>query len=212
MKQDWKKDEKLIYLPKNNPTQLQIPPMNYFIVSGQGNPNDDFFVEYISVLYSLSYAIKMSPKQDIAPDNYCEYKVYPLEAVWDIADESKWMEGAPLDKDNLKFDLMIRQPSFVDEAFATEILTRTMTKKPHPLLEKVRFEKVEEGLCVQMLHLGSYDNEAASFAKMSEYSKSQNLKRIDHTHREIYLSDPRRSAPEKLKTVLRFQVEAMVKY
>ena len=150
----------------------------------------------------------MSHSKGIAPANYFEYAVYPLEGVWNIADESIWIEGAALDKENLKFMLMIRQPDFVDESFATEILLFTKKKKPHPLLEKVLFESIVEGLCVQMLHLGSYDSEPASFAKMTDFTASQNLKRIGHTHREIYLSDPRRSVSEKLKTVLRFRVES----
>ncbi len=102
---------------------------------------------------------------------------------------------------------MIRQPDFVAIDFANEALERTKKKKPHDLLNKVRFETMEEGPCVQMLHAGSYDSEPDSFKKMEEFAHTKNLKRISLIHREIYLSDARKVAPEKLRTVLRFQVE-----
>ena len=101
---------------------------------------------------------------------------------------------------------MIRQPDFVTEDLAYDTLERTKIKKPHLLLEKVKFETIEEGSCVQMLHIGSYDSEPDSFKIMEEFAKSLNLSRTSHQHREIYLSDPRKVPPEKLKTVLRFKV------
>ncbi len=100
----------------------------------------------------------------------------------------------------------MRQPDFVSAGFALETIVRTKKKKPHELLEKVKFETIEDGLCVQMLHEGSYDSEPASFMKMKEFADAKNLVRISHTHREIYLSDARKVAAEKLKTVLRFMV------
>jgi hypothetical protein len=102
---------------------------------------------------------------------------------------------------------MIRQPDFVMIDFAKEALEKTKKKKPHDLLNKVEFETIEEGPCIQMLHTGSYDSEPESFKKMEEFAHAKNLKRISHSHREIYLSDARKVAPEKLRTVLRFQVE-----
>jgi len=207
MKHDWKKHDKQFYQPKNKPETIAVPKFNFITIEGKGNPNDVFFAEYIAVLYSLSYAVKMSPKQGFAPQNYEEYTVFPLEGVWDIDDDAKNNFNRTLDKNALVFKLMMRQPDFVTAEFAHEALERTKKKKPHPLLEKVKFETIEDGLCIQMLHEGSYDSEPASFLKMQEFADANQLKRIGHNHREIYLSDARKVAPEKLKTVLRFWVE-----
>jgi len=207
MKHDWKKNDKQIYLPKNKPETILVPKFKFFTIEGKGNPNEDFFAEYISVLYSLSYGIKMSPKQGFAPKDYEEYTVFPLEGVWDIDEEAKKNFSGTLDKNALIFKLMMRQPDFVTSDFALETIERIQKKKPHELLSKVKFETIEDGLCVQMLHEGSYENEPDSFRKMQEFADANNLKRISHIHREIYLSDARKTDPDKLKTVLRFKVE-----
>jgi len=157
-------------------------------------------------LYSLSYAIKMSTKQGFAPENYEEYTVFPLEGVWDIDEEAKKNYNGTLDKNALVFKLMMRQPDFVTAGFAIETIERTKKKKPHPLLDKVKFDTIEDGLCVQMLHEGSYDSEPASFLKMKEFADGKKLERIGQSHREIYLSDARKVPADKLKTVLRFMV------
>jgi len=206
MKKDWKKEEKNYYFPKNTPKKVTIPPMNYFSIKGEGNPNDVFFADYIGVLYSLSYAVKMSPKSGNTPVGYYEYSVYPLEGIWDLTEEAKQKPMETLDKDALVFNLMIRQPEFVTADFASEIIDRTKKKKPHPLLEKVKFETIEDGTCIQMLHLGSYDNEPQSFASMEAFCENHGLTRKHKTHREIYLSDARKTTPEKSKTVLRFRI------
>lgn len=206
MKHEWKKAEKQYYAPKNQPESLRVPEFKFFTIEGEGNPNDPFFSEYIGVLYSLSYGVRMSHKQGIAPAGYFEYTVYPLEGVWDLIDKSKYDPSRPLDKNNLKFKLMIRQPDFVTPDFARQIKERTEKKKPHQLLTGVKFEKIEEGLCVQMLHLGSYDDEPQTFSVMEQYCQEKNLIRASKVHREIYLSDARKTAPEKMKTILRFKV------
>lgn len=206
MKHEWRKKEKSIYLPKNKPETVDVPTYKYFTISGAGNPNSESFGEYIAVLYALSYAVKMSPKKGIAPEGYFDYTVYPLEGVWDLSEEGKKNYQGVIDKDELVFQLMIRQPDFVDNTFAQEIIALTKEKKAHPLLEEVQFEQITDGRCVQMLHLGPYEEEPASFAQMQEYADEQGLKRLCLTHKEIYLSDARRTAPEKLKTVLRFKV------
>ena len=207
MKFEWKKTEKEFYAPANKPEIINIPSFKFFMIQGSGNPNDSFFGEYIGVLYSLSYAIRMSNKAGFAPENYFEYTVYPLEGVWDISDEAKQNYTGDLDKNSLIFNLMIRQPDFVTHEFAQDVLARTKNKKPHELLEQVRFSEIEEGKCVQMLHLGSYDNEPASFKQMEILCKENSLARASKKHREIYLSDVRRVSPEKLKTILRFKVK-----
>jgi len=206
MKHDWKKEEKAFYAPKNKPEQVYLPAMNFFSIRGEGNPNHPAFAEYIAVLYSLSYAVKMSPKSGRAPAGYYEYSVYPLEGVWDITEDAKQKPMETLDKDALVFNLMIRQPDFVTNAYASDVIEQVKKKKPHSLLDKVRFETIDEENCVQLLHLGSYDNEAQSFATMEAFAESEGLVRKYKTHREIYLSDARKTVTEKLKTILRFQV------
>ncbi|HEX2919649.1 MAG TPA: GyrI-like domain-containing protein [Bacteroidales bacterium] len=206
MKHEWKKAEKQYYLPKNKPEIVKIPQFKFFSVMGQGDPNNKAFQEYIGVLYSLSYAVKMSQKNGFAPDNYSEYSVYPLEGVWDLTDEAKKSGSKQLDKSQLVFTLMIRQPDFVTEEFALEAIEKTKKKKYHPLLEKVRFEEIEESNCIQMMHIGSYDDEPESFRQMEDFCIRNSFKRESKLHREIYISDFRKVSPEKLKTVLRFRI------
>jgi len=208
MKHEWRKKEKAIYLPKNKPELINIPEYKFITIKGEGNPNDDFFAEYIGVLYSLSYAVKMIPKKQTAkPKGYYDYTVYPLEGVWDINEKAKKTFNGKINKDDLVFTLMIRQPDFVEAPFFAEILEITKTKKPHDLLSEVKFEKITDGECVQMMHIGRYDNEPESFEIMEKFAESKNLHRLSKVHREIYLTDFRKVVPEKLKTLLRFQVK-----
>jgi len=206
MKHEWRKREKGIYLPGTSPEVITVPAFKYYTIEGQGNPNDDKFPDYIAALYSLSYGIKMSPKKGYAPYSYTEYTVYPLEGVWDINEKAKVNYSGVLDKDILVFKLMIRQPDFVDASFANFIIEEIKKKKPHPLLDQVKFEIIEEGPCVQMMHVGSYDNEPRSFKTMEAFADKEGLVRKSKVHREIYLSDARKVIPEKLKTILRFKV------
>ena len=205
MKMEWKKDEKAIYLPKAKPEILNVPAMRYFVIEGRGNPNDEFFADYIAVLYSLAYAVKMSPKKGLEPEGYKEFSVYPLEGIWDLTEEGRKNKGS-LDKDQLIFRLMIRQPDFVDAAYAYKTIEDVKIRKPNPLLDKAGFEIIEDGRSVQMMHLGPYDDEPTSFALMKSFCEEHQLERKSMTHREIYISDARRTAPERLKTVLRFQI------
>jgi len=207
MKLDWKKQDKKYYLPKEEPELVHIPEFKFFSIRGQGNPNDDFFGNYIQVLYSLSYAIKMSPKSGLAPMDYFEYSVYPLEGIWDLKKDAKIDTKSMFDKNDLEFNLMIRQPDFVNADFANKIINIVKNKKPNNLLENVIFETITDGKCIQMLHVGPYDNEPASFKKMEEVAFKLGLIRPVYYHREIYLSDVRKVSPDKLKTVLRFKVQ-----
>ena len=118
MKHEWRKHEKNLYIPKNKPGYRNVPPMKFFCLEGKGNPNDPFFADYIGVLYSLSYAVKMSPKKGFAPAGYFDYTVYPLEGVWDLSEKGKENYTGQLDKNELIFKLMIRQPDFVNDDFA----------------------------------------------------------------------------------------------
>ena len=205
---DCKKAEKEFYQPGTQPVLINLPEFVFFTIEGKGNPNDASFGDYIQALYSLSYAVKMSPKQGKAPAGYFDYTVYPLEGVWDLSDAGKQNITGMLDKNELVFKLMIRQPGFVTADYAASVVEQVKKKKPHPLLDKVKFEKIEEGWCIQMMHLGPFDSEPESFRKMEDYAQASGLVRISHDHREIYLSDPRKSAPEKLRTVLRFRVKS----
>ncbi len=208
MKHEWRKQEKAIYLPKSNPELVDIPTYKFIVLSGKGNPNNKFFSEYIGVLYSVAYVIKMNLKKaKNLPKEYQDWTVYPLEGVWDITEKAKQNSDGKLNKDDLIFDIMIRQPNLVSEDFFDEMLELTKTKKPHKLLDKVRFETITEGKCIQMLHIGSYDDEPKSFEQMEELTTELGLKRKSKIHREIYLSDVRKVEAEKLKTVLRFQVK-----
>lgn len=202
-KYEWKKVEKSYYSPGKSPQLVDIPAFKFFTLAGKGNPNDDFFADYIQCLFSLSYTLKMQWKKETGFD----YAVYPLEGVWSLQTPTH-PDNEPLDKNNLEFNLMIRQPDFVSEEYAAGIIEKVKIKKPHPLLENVKFETITDGLCVQMLHVGSYDNEPTSFAEMNSFALKSNLSRACLVHREIYLSDARKVQPEKLKTILRFQVNS----
>ena len=207
MKHEWRKKEKSIYLPKNKPELVDIPEFQFIALSGEGNPNSEFFSECIGALYSMAYAIKMQLKKiENPPKGYQDWTVYPLEGVWDINEEAKRKYDGKLNKDDLVFDIMIRQPDFVSLDFFNEMLAFTKKKKPHPLLEKVQLIKITDGKCIQMLHIGSYDDEPASFERMEQFASDLDLKRKSKVHREIYLSDFRKVPKEKLKTTLRFQV------
>lgn len=207
MKLDWKKSDKSYYLPGTEPARVSVPAFKFFAVKGSGDPNGAAFKEYVQALYALSYAVKMSPKSGRAPAGYIDYSVYPLEGVWDISDEAKRGSGySASDKSVLEFDLMIRQPDFVDEGYALDTMARVASKKKLNALSGIRFVAIEEGECVQMLHRGPYDDEPASFARMEAYCAAHGLERASLTHREIYLSDPGKAASENMRTVLRFRV------
>lgn len=205
MKHEWKKHEKEIYLPKAKPEIVRVPAFKFYTLTGEGNPNSEAFAEAIGVLYSLAYAVKMLPKKGSTPEGYFEYTVYPLEGIWDLAEEARNKEE--LDKDKLIYKIMIRQPDFVTDSLAEQVLEATKLKKPHPLLDSVAFETIEDGLCVQMMHVGPYDEEPRTFEIMEAFCAENNLTRTSKIHREIYISDVRKTAPEKLKTVLRIFVE-----
>lgn len=205
MKHDWKKLEKDIYLPKTTPLFCHIPSFSYFCIEGEGNPNDPSFANDISALYALSYAIKMMPKKHPAPEGYFDYAIYPLEADWSLVAGVDSFSAN--EKENLAYTMMIRQPNFVTKELAAWALETTKEKKPELPIERVHFSTLPSGEYVQMMHLGSYDNEPASFAKMLEFCDEKNIERTSPTHREIYIGNPLRTAPEKLRTVLRFSAK-----
>lgn len=202
-KVDFRKDYKELYLPKNEPVLIDVPTMSFVMLEGQGDPNGEEFALATAALYSLSYAVKMSYKSSNPPEGYYEYTVFPLEGVWGLVDLAR----PSTDKTNYAYRIMIRQPEFLTDGLFERFLRETMKKKPNPYLEKVQFGSMDEGLCCQMLHLGSYDSEPASFVRMERFCSENGYTRVSLEHREIYLSDPRKTEPDKLRTVLRFRVE-----
>jgi hypothetical protein len=201
-KVDYKKDYKQLYVPKAAPEIVEVPRMPFFMVSGSGDPNGEEFAKATEALYSMSYAVRMSYKSEHGPAGYYEYTVFPLEGEWDLLDRSK----PATDKNNFKYTIMIRQPDFLTEEWFVRFLEQTKWKKQNPFLEKVRFEHVKDGLSCQMMHIGSFDNEPESFAQMEAFCAEHGFIRASKIHREIYLSDPRKTESSKMKTVLRFPV------
>lgn len=206
MKYEWKKQEKNLYMPKQKPELVTVPNQKFFMIKGKGNPNNnEEFAQKIGVLYSLSYAVRMMPKSGYTPEGYFEYTVYPLEGVWDLTDEGQKLDT--FNKDELLYTIMIRQPDFVNEEVVQKAFEITNKKKPSCYLDEVIFDSMEDGLCLQMLHVGTFDDEPKSFELMKNFIIDNNLERTTLKHREIYMSDFRRVEPNKLKTVLRYMVK-----
>lgn len=204
MKYEWRKQEKNLYLPGNEPVLITVPQQRFLMISGKGNPNNEEFSEKTGVLYSLAYAVRMMPRQGYTPEGYFEYTVYPLEGIWDLTEKGR--KSNTLNKDELVYTIMIRQPEFVTQETVYKAFEIVRRKKPHPLLDQVTFGTMEDGLSVQMMHVGSYDDEARSFEQMKKYIKENNLEITTLAHREIYISNPRKTDKSKLKTVLRYKV------
>lgn len=200
---DYKKNYKNIYLPAATPAVIDVPKMPYIMINGTGDPNGEEFAGRVEALYSLSYGIKMSYKSSDVPDEYYQYTVFPLEGVWDLVDKSK----PSTDKSNYKYTIMIRQPDFLTEELFVKFLEMTKKKKPNPYLGDLEFGEITDGLCCQVMHFGSYDDEPESFAKMDSFCEEKGYMRTSKTHREIYLSDPRKAETSRMKTVLRYTVE-----
>ena len=195
---DFKKIEKELYQPKTTPSIINVEEMTFLAVDGKGDPNTGMeYAAAIETLYGLSYAIKMGNKAIM------EYVIPPLEGLWWSPDYSTVNYT---DKDSFCWTSMIRQPEFVTPKVLESAIKTFSKKKPRLDLSKVRLEKMTEGLCVQVMHIGSYDDEPVTIATMEKYAVEQGYE-IDITdtrvHHEIYLSDPRKVAPEKLKTVIR---------
>lgn len=205
---DYKKEYKEFYMPKNKPNIVTVPNMNYIAVRGKGDPNDENgeYQETIGLLYAIAYTIKMSYKGPYKIDGYFEYVVPPLEGFW-------WqdgIEGINYDrKEDLNFISIIRLPDFVTKKDFEWAIAEAAKKKKQEF-SKVEFLAYHEGLCVQCMHLGSYDDEPATVKLMHSYAK-ENGYEIDITdsrlHHEIYLSDARKCDASKLKTVIRHPIK-----
>lgn len=204
---DFKKEYKELYMPKNEPALIDVPPMNFLMVDGLGDPNNNpEFGRATELLYGISYTIKMSVKKGKQPEGYYDYVVPPLEGLWWIVDGEFSFDK----RDNWKWTLMIRQPEFVNEEVIKLAKDELQKKKPELQIEKARFETFEEGLCVQIMHIGPYSTEPETMKKVNAFIERHGLKDKTYSvgkHHEIYLSDPRKSKPETMKTVLRHPVE-----
>lgn len=203
MKYEWRKQEKQFYLPKDKPMLIDIPKANYLCIQGKGNPNNEDFSNRVAFLYKLSYTIKMLPKKGFIPKDYYDYTVYPLEGLWDLSDKGK--QSQQFNKDELLYTIMIKQPDFVNKEVLAKALD-LINITSNALFKDVYLKEIEDGLSVQMLHTGSYDDESISFQHMNTFIKENHLQRKTQVHREIYLSDTRKVKQEKLKTVLRYMV------
>ncbi len=201
-KLDYKKVYKDLYCPKAKPSIITVPSMHFALIEGKGDPNGEQFALATAALYGFSYAVKMSYKSKDIPVGFFDYAVFPLEGEWDLVDKSK----SAKDKSNYAYTIMIRQPDFLTDALFERFKTETKMKKDNDYIDRIRYEKVTEGLCCQMLHVGSYDSETASFDIMRQYCTDCGYERISQKHKEIYLSDPRKTEMDKLKTVLRFKI------
>lgn len=205
MKHEWKKHEKELYGAKAIPAVVEVSKQNYIMISGKGNPNNKEFSEKVSALYSLAYTIKMEYKSimydSISSDTITDYTVYPLEGIW----EEK--ESIVLIKDDLVYTIMIRQPNFITNDIVDKAMEKVKKKKPNPFYEKVSFDTMQDGTCLEILHIGSYDEEPTSFKKMDEFAKQNGFRRCKTWHREIYLNNSTRVSKDKRKTILRYVIE-----
>ena len=205
---DFKKEYKELYKPKDKPNIINVEKANFIAVRGVGDPNaeNSEYKQSISLLYPIAYAIKMSKKGDYKIDGYFDFVVPPLEGFW-------WQEGIKgvdyANKQNFHFISLIRMPDFVTKEVFEWAIEETTRKKKEDF-SKVEFFTYDEGLCVQCMHIGSYNDEPITVEAMHEYMIEQGYE-LDITderfHHEVYISDVRKISPEKLKTVLRHPIK-----
>ena len=204
---DFKKEYREYYLPLQTPVIVDIPPMKYVAVRGKGNPNDEDseYKASIELLYGIAFTIKMSKMGDHRIEGYFDFVVPPLEGLW-------WSETGEVDygrKQDFHFISMLRLPDFVTkEDFDWAVETAARKKKKD--FSKVEFFHYEEGKCVQCMHIGSYDMEPVTIGKMKALAAQDGLSiAIDNRrmHHEIYLSDPRKTVADRLRTVIRYPVK-----
>ena len=199
---DHKKDLKHLYKPSaKEVVTVEVPAMNFLMINGQGNPNtSQGYAEAVEALYAVAYALKFKVKKNEGVD----YVVMPLEGLW-WADDMRTFTSAR-DKDAWHWTMLMMQPEGVTEELFEEAKAEVEKKKNPVALAKLRFESYHEGLSAHIMHRGSYDDEGPTIAKMHDFTKQQGYA-LRGKHHEIYLGDPRKAAPENLRTVLRQPVE-----
>jgi len=193
---DFKKEMKAFYQPSTSPALIDVPEMSFIMLTGAGHPDSDLFQETIQTLYSVAFTIKFSLKKQKSGN---EYVVPPLEGLWWTAGESVFDIN---NKDNWAWTMMIMQPDFITKDVFQAGIEEIRKKKNPSLLDKVTFEKYHEGLSVQLMHIGPYSEEPANIKKMHDFAAEFGFT-LHGKHHEIYVGDPRRTAPDRLKTVLR---------
>lgn len=206
---DYKKEYKEFYLPPKTPAIITVPAMNFLAVQGQGDPNEEggAYQQAVGLLYAVAFTIKMSKRSDRVPEGYFDYVVPPLEGLW-------WQEDTQgVDysrKKDFRWISLIRLPEFAtQEVF--EWAVQEAARKKQQDFSAVKFFRWQEGLCVQCMHLGPYDDEPATVAAMDAYAAHQGYETDfgkERFHHEIYLSDPRRCKPERMKTVIRHPIRS----
>jgi hypothetical protein len=198
VKLDLKKDLKHLYNPSRKDfTVVDVPPMNFIMIDGAGNPNTaQEYKDALEALYGVAFPVKFASKKELGID----YVVMPLQGLWWAEDMDVFTLG---DKDAWLWTMMIVQPEHITGEMVEAAKAQAAAKKDLPALPKLRFESYHEGLAVQIMHIGPYDAEGPTLARMHDEYIPQNGYTEDGKHHEIYLSDPRRSAPEKMRTVLR---------
>lgn len=198
---DFVKNHKELYAPPTeDPVIVTVPSINFIMIDGKGDPNKAReYQNAVEALYSVSYTIKFMPKKGYSIPGYYDFKVGTLEGLW-------WMDGntdfVNTDKSNWQWTMMIRQADFVTDKVFNQAVELTKQKKPNPSLDLLRLQNYQEGTCVQIMHIGPYSEEHANIMLMHEFAKSKGYK-LHGKHHEIYLGDPRKAKPQKLKTVLR---------
>jgi hypothetical protein len=206
---DYKKEYKDLYLPKATPMIIDVGEMSFVAVEGKGNPNDEGgeYKKAMEVLYGVQYTIKMSKMGNSAPKGYFDYVVPPLEGLWWL-DDGKDVSYEE-DKTKFRWISMIRLPEFVDET-VFEWACAEVSKKKKTDTRNAKYLKIKEGLCVQCMHIGAYDDEPGTLKLMDDFIVKNNLRNDVNDvrrHHEIYISDPRKTEASKLKTVLRIPVK-----
>ncbi|MDR0963848.1 MAG: GyrI-like domain-containing protein [Clostridium sp.] len=206
---DFKKTQKELYTPGIKPGIVDVPDMIYIAVDGQGDPNTSpQYQAALEVLYSLSYAIKMSYKSGNSPKGFYEYVVPPLEGFWTVDDNAFLGDKIITDKSKFTWTSCIRQPEFVTQDVLEWAKGLTAKRKPGLDLSQAYLWTFSEGLCAQIMHIGSYDAEPVTIERLTAFIHESGCETdmTDRRHHEIYLGDPRKTAPEKLKTVIRHPI------
>ena len=205
---DYKKEYKDLYQPKTIPMIIDVPEIQFVAIEGKGNPNEENgeYQKAIEVLYGIQYTTKMSKKGNSVPKNYFDYVVPPLEGFWWLENNEEFSVDK---KSKQQWISVIRLPEYVDEK-VFEWACQEASKKKKIDTTKAKLLKIKEGLCVQCLHIGSFDDESKTLKQINEFIQQNGLQNdINETrrHHEIYLSDPRKTEMSKLKTVLRIPVK-----
>lgn len=202
-KLQWRKEP--WYKANKKPQILEMPTQKFFSIKGDGDPNQPEFQQKIECLYTVSYAIRMAQKAGWEIPDYQLYTVYPLEGWWSL--QERYLQEAVMKKEHFTYEIMIQQPAFVTQEIAEEAIRRASKKLPAELISQLMFSEKSEGLCAQILHIGPYDDEPQTFHQLKSFLQEEGYERTALSHKEIYLSDVRKTAPEKLKTLLRVPVK-----